>query len=135
MRPPVPVLLVFAACESNLTPQPKPTPTLPDCVPTLDGTIAAAELPIALGAPIAYYVASGTTIDQIASNRVWDFSAQTPDEQDSIAAIGPVALDTQWYAGSFPSGEFVVDAGSGLDGIYHQDDIARWLHGPAPQKQ
>jgi hypothetical protein len=29
----------------------------------------------------------------------------------------------------------VVDAGSGLDGIYHQDDIALWLDGTASQQQ
>jgi hypothetical protein len=135
MRTLVPTLLVIAACESNLTPQPEPAPTLPDCVPTLDGTIAAAELPIALGATIDYYVASNATIDQVASDSTWNLSQQTPDEQDAVASIGPVALDTQWYAGSFPSGEFVVDAGSGIDGVYHQDDIALWLDGTASHDQ
>jgi hypothetical protein len=28
-------------------------------------------------------------------------------------------------------GQFVVDAGSGLDGIYHQDETALWLDGTA----
>ncbi len=50
---------------------------------------------------------------------------------DAVVALGPVALATQWYADQFPAGQFVVDAGGGLDGIYHQDDQALWLHGTA----
>ena len=50
-----------------------------------------------------------------------------------MIALGPVALGAQWYASQFPSGQFVVDAGSGLDGIYHQDAQALWLDGTASQ--
>jgi hypothetical protein len=52
---------------------------------------------------------------------------------DQVVALGPVALGVQWYASQFPSGQFVVDAGSGLDGIYHQDAQALWLDGTASQ--
>jgi hypothetical protein len=43
------LVLLLASCGVNLTPQPEPLPVLPSCVPDRDGTITAAELPIALG--------------------------------------------------------------------------------------
>src|SRR5262249_24637744 len=36
---------------------------------------------------------------------------------------------TQWYASMFPSSQFVVTAGAGLAGVYHQDAQALWLDG------
>ena len=116
----------LVACTTNQTPQPEPLPELPSCVPNRDGEITAAELPVALGATITYYVAQNKTIAQ--QGTTWDFSEET---NDPVEALGPVALKDQWYAASFPAGQFVVDAGSGLDGIYHQDDQARWLDGTA----
>lgn len=100
---------------------------LPSCVPNRDGVIASTELPIALGATLTYYVSTNQTIAQ--QGERWDFSVERAE--DDIVALGPVALKEQWYASSFPTGAFVVDAGSGLDGIYHQDDQALWLDGTA----
>ncbi|HUJ59902.1 MAG TPA: hypothetical protein VLX92_15465 [Kofleriaceae bacterium] len=127
------LVVVLAACSTNATPQPQPVPTLPSCVPNRDGTITADELPIALGATLDYYAGDNRTVDQVAQGGVWDLSQQRPD--DTVVALGPVALDTQWYAAEFPSGAFVVDAGDGLDGIYHQDDQALWLDGTASQQE
>jgi hypothetical protein len=123
------LLLLLAACGTNMTPQPAPAPTLPNCVPNRDGTITADELPIALGATLAYYEGANRTIDQTAHSGAYDLSQERPD--DTLAHLGPVALDAQWYAAQFPTGEFVTDAGSGIDGIYHQDDRALWLDGTA----
>ena len=128
-------VFLFAACGANATPQPSPTPTLPSCVPDLDGTITEAELPIALGATLPFYVDMNRSVNLVAQNDLWDFSYELPDP--TVVALGPVALDAQWYAASFPNGQFVVDAGAGLDGIYHQDAQALWLdgtasHDPAP---
>ena len=122
-------LLFMAACGVNQTPRPNPTPTLPSCVPNRDGQITAAELPIALGATASYYAGTNRTVDLAGSNGVFDLSTESPD--DTVIALGPVQLATQWYADQFPNGQFVVDAGSGLDGIYHQDDRALWLDGTA----
>jgi hypothetical protein len=121
------LLLILAACGTNETPQPGPAPTLPSCVPNRDGTITADELPIALGATVDYYVGTSRTITQAGTS--WDFSAELAD--DMVVSLGPAPLSDQWYANSFTSGEFVVDAGSGLDGIYHQDAQALWLDGIA----
>lgn len=119
--------LALAACTTNQTPQPEPAPVLPSCVPNRDGMITSAELPVALGASLPYYVGESRTIAQ--TGTTWDFSTELAD--DDVVALGPAAVKDQWYAASFPSGQFVVDAGSGLDGIYHQDDQALWLDGTA----
>ena len=123
------LLLLVTACGVNQTPQPQPAPTLPSCVPNRDGQITADELPIALGATLAYYAGANRTVDLAGANGLYDLSTERPD--DMIVHVGPVALDAQWYAADFPSGQFVVDAGGGLDGIYHQDAQALWLDGTA----
>jgi hypothetical protein len=122
-------LLFLAACGVNQTPQPEPVPVLPDCVPNRDGAITADELPIALGATLAYYTGANRTIDQTLHDGAWRFAEERADDQ--VVEVGPVALRDQWYAASFPSGQFVVDAGTGIDGIYHQDTQALWLDGTA----
>jgi hypothetical protein len=129
------LLFFFAACSANLTPQPMPLPALPSCTPDRDGTITAAELPIALGATLPYYVDTNRDVNLVAQSGTWDFSYELP--HPTVVALGPVALDQQWYAAQFPQGQFAVDAGAGLDGIYHQDAQALWLdgtasHDPAP---
>jgi len=122
-------LVFLAACGVNQTPQPMPVQELPDCVPNRDRQITADELPIALGAAENYYAGADRTVDLVAESGVYDLSQERPD--DTVVAVGPVALGAQWYAGSFPAGQFVVDAGGGIDGIYHQDAAALWLDGSA----
>jgi hypothetical protein len=130
----------LTACGPNLTPQPMPTPVLPDCTPDNDGTIPAADLPIALGVTLDFFTTPSDTtrdVDQAGtgSDNVWDFDGDT---SDPIVAVGPVALEDQWYASMFPSSQFVVAAtygSNGLDGIYHQDDQALWLDGTASHDQ
>ena len=120
---------VVAACGTNQTPPEMPAPTLPDCVPDRDGQITADELPIALGATIDYYAGANRTVDLVDHGGVWNLGDERPD--DDVVALGPVALGAQWYAASFAGSQFAVDAGSGLDGIYHQDATALWLDGTA----
>lgn len=123
--------ILLAACGTNQTPQPVPAPELPGCIPNRDGMITADELPIALGAKVDYYTSTNTAVNLVAQDSVWDLSQERATDQ--VIALGPVALATQWYASQFPAGQFVVDAGSGLDGIYHQDAQALWLDGTASQ--
>ena len=129
------MLVWLAACGTNLTPQPTPPPTLPSCLPDRDGTITAAELPIALGVTLDYYTGANRSVDLVGSGGVWNLSDERAD--DTVIALGPALLHAQWYAASFAAGQFVVAAGAGLDGIYHQDATALWLdgtasHDPAP---
>jgi hypothetical protein len=122
-------LIALAACGTNETPQPAAPPQLPSCIPNRDGAITADELPIALGAKVDYYTSANTQVTL--AGDVVDLSQERASDQ--VIALGPTALGVQWYAASFPSGQFVVDAGGGLDGIYHQDDRALWLDGTASQ--
>jgi hypothetical protein len=66
-----------------------------------------------------------------ASARRWDFSAEFSDDQD--ITVTPTLLGAQWYASQFPDGEFIINAGSGLDAIYSKDDRGLWLWGTASQ--
>jgi hypothetical protein len=125
------LLLCLAACGVNATPQPAPVPTLPSCIPNRDGTITADELPIALGATLDYYDSTNAAVNLVGANAIWDMSSE--EASDTIVALGPVELGPQWYASQFPGSQFVVDAGGGLDGIYHQDAEALWLDGTASQ--
>ena len=128
------LLLTLAACSVNQTPQPDPTPTLPSCIPNRDGMITADELPIAYGATEAYYARANATVDLTGgANGIFDLSAESPD--DMVIELGPIQLAAQWYADQFPTGQFTVDAGSDLDGIYHQDDRALWLDGTASHEE
>ena len=127
------ILIALVGCGTNLTPQPDPEPTLASCVPNRDGEITVDELPIALGATVAYYARSGDVTVPAFTGLDWKLDEEIKNEP--VALVGPVALKDQWYAGSFASGQFVVDAGSGLDGIYHQDDQALWLDGTASQDE
>lgn len=131
-------LIVLAACGVNQTPQPEPVLEQPSCVPNRDGVITPDELPIAYGANVGYYASPPgvtRTVNLVATNGVWDFSEERADDQ--VIALGPVPLKDQWYASMFPTGQFAVDGGGGLEGIYHQDSQALWLdgtasHDPAP---
>jgi hypothetical protein len=127
------VWIALPACGTNQTPQPAPVPPLPSCVPNRDGQITAAELPIALGATLTYYAGTNRTVDLAGQGGVYDLSQERPDDQ--VVEVGPVALGPQWYASSYPAGQFVVDAGGELDGIYHQDEQGLWLDGTASQQR
>src|SRR5258706_1015810 len=94
-------ILLATACGTNMTPQPMPAPSLPSCVPNRDGAITASELPIALGATIAYYTGANRTIDQSLHSGIWDFSMERAD--DTVVHLGTRALDAQWYASSVPT--------------------------------
>ncbi len=113
------------------------------CVPNLDGQIDAAELTALYGVAASYRVSpAGLTrsIDIAGSidaegHRVWDWSARNNDDQ--IAKISAQTLGSQWYAPSFPEGQFVVpfDAGDQIEAIYKKDNNGLFLLGLASHDQ
>lgn len=125
------ILAVTAGCGVNQTPQPDEPIALPSCVPDRDGVITAAELPLALGATASYYASVDTPV-ALAGTDAWDLSEERAS--DEVIALGPIALADQWYAADFPGAAFVTDAGDGLDGVFHQDEQALWLHGTASKE-
>lgn len=129
-----------AGCGENLTPavEHELDPVF-ECVPNLDGQITAAELPVVFDLDQDYFLSPEGQTQQIdsvgsvnaAGRRVWDWSSEEP--ADTVAAVGPTRLLSQWFATSFPGGDFVIDAGTDGTtlGIYSQDDSGVWLHGLA----
>lgn len=122
------------ACADNVTPAPTATPTPPlGCLPDLDGTLTAAEVPVVLGVPLDYYVGANVNVDIAGAGsgdtRRWDWSEErAADDVEATIADG---LGTRWYAGLFPGGQFVAPAAGGLDGIYAKDDQGVYLLGLA----
>ena len=109
------------------------------CVPNLDGVIDASELTPAVSVPVSYLVTPAGTESPVdvagavdaGGRRVWNWSAD--DGGDQLAVLEAAPLGGQWFADSFPGGEFVapVDAGARVLGVYVHDDLALWLLGIA----
>ena len=109
------------------------------CVPNLDGVIDASELAPAVSVPVSYLVTPAGVSAPVdvagavdaAGRRVWDWSAG--DGGDQLAVLEAAPLGVQWFADSFPGGEFVapVDAGGRVLGVYVHDELALWLLGVA----
>lgn len=120
-------------CQANQTPvtQDDLSPPIP-CLPDRDGVLTAAELPVALDTPGQFYVSGPRTVELAAAGGGWDLSAE--DADDEIVEVGASPLAGHWYADAFTSGAFVIDAGRGLDGVYHLDDLGLWLHGLASRE-
>ncbi|HPH65314.1 MAG TPA: hypothetical protein PLF40_06200 [Kofleriaceae bacterium] len=124
-----------AACDGNQTPIADPPPTSQSCVPNRDGIISADEVLIATES--AQYLQSPPSVTRTVNGagtgesgaRKWDFATEYADDQD--VTVTPTRLGAQWYAPQFTEGQFVVDAGGGLDAIYSKDDRALWLWGTA----
>lgn len=137
-----------SGCGDNLTWPEGPggyeglTPEPLACLPNLDGRLDAVELAPTLEQLVSYRISAPLPADSPGvrpvdvvgfadadGRRVWDWSEEHPD--DRVAELEAVPLGAQWYAGSFPTGEFALaaDAGGRLDGIYSHDETGLYLHG------
>ncbi len=143
------VLTVILGCSDNLTPYSvvpgyeSGQPPALECVPNLDGRIDAAELGAALGIPVRYRVSpigverevDLVGVVDVNGQRVWDWSEERADDQ--LAEVVATALQEQWFAEHFPTGELVIP--NDLDGrvmnIYRMDDQALWLQGLASAEE
>jgi hypothetical protein len=129
------VAAALAGCAGeNLTPEESASPVPPlACLPDLDGTLVAAEVPVVLGVPLDYYVGANVAVDVAGAGsgdtRRWDWSLERPDDDVEPTIAG--ALGTRWYAGQFPGGQFVAPAAGGLDGVYAKDEQGVYLLGLA----
>jgi hypothetical protein len=138
-------LLSLTACGNNETFLPTnasyPTDgqTALSCVPNLDGMITAAELQPALGASETFLVSPPGTAEPVnldgmvdsAGQRVWNWSTSLASDDSFI--LTPQALGSQWYASSYPGGQFVLpyDAANTLEAVYSETEQAIFLHGIA----
>ncbi len=137
-------LCCAAACGENRTYperqpyEPAPSQTL-TCLPNLDGRIDATEMKAALGVPqsvlaspagVRRAVDLNGVIDS-AGRRVWDFATDFAD--DRVAKLEAKPLQGQWFAASFPGGQFVtpLDLGGTVLAVYSEDGSNLLLHGVA----
>lgn len=126
----------WLGCADNATPPPlADVEQIYDCVPDRDGVLTAEELPVAIGQTADFYVSPPgqlRTVDVAGTGagdqRIWDFSREYAD--DTVEAIGPIAVAGRWYQSEFGGAEFVTTDGT-YDSIYHLDDAGLWLHGVA----
>ncbi len=127
-------MILSLGCAANGTPEETASPLPPvACLPDLDGRLVAAEVPVALGVALDYYVAEGVAVDVAGAGSGdtlrWDWSVERA--ADVVEATIADGLGARWYAGSFPGGQFVSAAAGGLDGIYAKDDQGVYLLGLA----
>ncbi len=142
-------LTTLCGCSDNLTLPPERAPYEPedpvalDCVPNLDESIAADELPVGFGVDVSYSInPAGETrsvdlvglVDQDGV-RVWDYSQQNASDRE--LQIAATELGEQWYATEFPGADFIapLDAAGRIDGVYRRTDNAVLLLGYASRKE
>src|SRR4051812_26192922 len=129
-------ITLFAACGSEAPPpaeKPAWTASEPEplqCVPNLDGQIAASELKAAIDVPVRFVLnPAGSTrpvdiagVVDTSGKRVWDLGASYAD--DAVAQFSAKSISGRWYASSFPGGQFALaaDPSGAIEGIYAHSD-------------
>jgi hypothetical protein len=104
------------------------------CAPNLDGVLTASELPTVYGTPVTYLenpAGQNRAVDLVGDGTSWNFGTDYATDQDLSISVDHLA--GKWYAGSYPSGQFVTaqDAAHTLDAIYRRDDSGVYLLGIA----
>jgi hypothetical protein len=139
----------FAGCGDNQTIVPERDPyQSPEqeplaCLPDLDGQLDADELQTAYGVPVRYLVSpagENRAVDLAGQvdpggRRVWDWGSDYAS--DELAVVEVRELQAQWYAGSFPGGQFVLpfDAGGRIESIHARDADGLYLLGLASAEE
>ena len=141
-------LAVAAGCDDNLTHPDRDAydgeglpPLL--CVPNLDGRIDAEEFGAVLGVPVSYLISPAgetRTIDLVGGigtdgRQFWDWGADYAS--DRVLEVEATDVAGNWYASSFPTGEFVtpLDAAGTTDAVYRHDDTGLYLLGMASKEE
>jgi hypothetical protein len=93
------------------------------CTPDHDGTITAAELPMAAGRMATFRIATNATWDtagqaQMDGARTWDLSGMLPGDGDQQVALASPA--GAWWAADFPDASYAtpLSAASDLLGVF-----------------
>lgn len=106
------------------------------CVPNKDGTITAAEVPIAAGLHATYKIATnanvstaGDTSGDAGGKRTWDFSAALTDDQSVI--VETQSLTGKWYETKFPGATYAskLSRDKDLVGVFETSPGALLLRG------
>lgn len=130
MRAALVTALALVACHDNLTPAGGPDGAAAvACLPDLDGRLEADELPLRLGATARYRAGTEVAIDlagdELDDGRTsWSFPALSGERSAT-----PSSILERWYAGSFPSADFVLPGPP--DSVYQLDARGLYLLGVA----
>ncbi|RYE76181.1 MAG: hypothetical protein EOO74_08845 [Myxococcales bacterium] len=140
--------LMAGGCGENETPPPEKDPYQPptiaplSCIPNLDNRIDAVELQASYDVPQSLLVnpageerAVDTVGEKVEGGFVLNWDADFAS--DRSARISAQALGDQWFASSFPEGQFVTpnDLGGRILGVYQQTEQAFLLWGLASAEQ
>ena len=110
--------------------------SIPGCVPNKDGTITAAEVPIAAGLHATYKIATnenvstaGVTSGDAGGKRTWDFSAALTDDQSVI--VETQSLTGKWFATEFAGATYASKLSRDKDllGVFETSPGALLLRG------
>jgi hypothetical protein len=112
-----------AATDAQPSVDGPPDSTAGACVPDHDGTIAAAELPLAAGRSATFRVATSATWStagqsNIDGSRTWDLGGQLANDADrTIALTSPAGA---WWAADFPGATYAapLSVSSDLLGVF-----------------
>jgi hypothetical protein len=131
-------LFAVASCDQNETFLPPNAMYSEDggaplsCVPNLDGMITSAELAPAIGASETFLASPPNTTEPVnldgaidsSGQRVWNWSTSLASDESFV--LTPQVLGSQWYASSFPGGQFVLpqDPADTIEDVYIHDDEA-----------
>lgn len=107
---------------------------IPGCVPNKDGTITAAEVPIAAGLHATYKIGTNENVSTAGvtgagGKRTWDFSA--PLASDQTVIVETLALTGKWYAAKFPGATYAskLSVSKDLLGVFETSPGALLLRG------
>jgi hypothetical protein len=107
---------------------------LPGCSPNKDGTITAAEVPIAAGLHATYKIATSASVSTAGDpgaggKRIWDFSGALANDQTVI--VETQALTGKWYATKFAGATYAskLSVSKDLLGVFETSPGALLLRG------
>jgi hypothetical protein len=107
---------------------------LPGCSPNKDGTITAAEVPIAAGLHATYKIGTSENVSTAGvtgagGKRTWDFSGALASDQTVI--VETQALTGKWYATKFAGATYAskLSASKDLLGVFETSPGALLLRG------
>ena len=141
--------LMAGGCGENETPPPEKDPYQPptiaplSCIPNLDNRIDAVELQASYDVPQSLLVSPAgeeravDTVGEAVEGGGFLLKWDADFASDQVARISAQVLGGQWFAESFPEGQFVTpnDLGGRILGVYRQTEQEFQLLGLASAEQ
>ena len=120
--------------DGSTTDSPAGDSSVPGCTPNKDGTITAAEVPIAAGLHATYKIGTSANVSTagdpgVGGKRIWDFSGAYANDQTVIVETQP--LTGKWYATKFAGATYAskLSVSKDLLGVFETSPGALLLRG------